>query len=679
MSNFKLGYAWLQTLATITANLTAATTRPLTNLFSGSRSDRFELATASTDILTINYDLGASTTKTANFLAIMRAKLLHRNDCTGVRLRGSTQSATLPSTLTPTAWFDPNRGVTTVSGAVSQWNDLSGNNYHATQGTAANRPLLSRADTCENHVIYSEALQTTPWEIPGLNATVATSITANPVNGGTGVWRITENSATAEHRVSQFPTGGVTASGISIPSGTAMKLSVYARSQASSRNIAIRIWNNITDNYSIVDLSNGTVLVPGAGKTTTVETIGSGWYKVTVAWTTTSTNITAFALQNASGSNYSYLGDSAGAIEVFRPHLRRAASSDTYVTTTACALWSGINGNRALVFDGSNDTFTNTLTVNPTGGMWASFAVRVNTTTAIDHGVISSIGAAQRLRVFINAGGGITVRVMNGGAAYIGRTAPASTIVAGTTAIVTFTYDGGTAASGIKIYKNGVQVDTADSNAGVYTVPTAGAVLVIGELSAGDRLNGLLGDLIFVQGATLSAGNLTAITEQLTSKYITSPIVQLDSLSTQTLMGPNDEDYFTVFTESSAFRHWWLELVNEGTASKYNCSKVFFGKALDFGREPQLPISIDQSRQAPWSREAALSTTINLGPISDTNKETFLNEVVKNSDVMPVVALDPAAYVFNDSKGMHCKISDHNVDPYFGADNDISITLEEEI
>jgi len=33
--------------------------------------------------------------------------------------------------------------ITLASGAVSQWNDVSGNARHATQGTAANRPLLT--------------------------------------------------------------------------------------------------------------------------------------------------------------------------------------------------------------------------------------------------------------------------------------------------------------------------------------------------------------------------------------------------------------------------------------------------------------------------------------------------------------------------------------------------------
>ena len=39
------------------------------------------------------------------------------------------------------AWYQYNRGITEVSGAVSQWDDQSGNANHITQGTAGNRPI----------------------------------------------------------------------------------------------------------------------------------------------------------------------------------------------------------------------------------------------------------------------------------------------------------------------------------------------------------------------------------------------------------------------------------------------------------------------------------------------------------------------------------------------------------
>ena len=52
-----------------------------------------------------------------------------------------------PSSLSPSAWYDASQAsdMTLVSGAVSQWNDRSGNDRHLTQGTAGNRPAYASA------------------------------------------------------------------------------------------------------------------------------------------------------------------------------------------------------------------------------------------------------------------------------------------------------------------------------------------------------------------------------------------------------------------------------------------------------------------------------------------------------------------------------------------------------
>lgn len=43
-------------------------------------------------------------------------------------------------------WLKYNTDITTVSGAVSQWNDQSGNDRHASQATASRRPAFSSGD-----------------------------------------------------------------------------------------------------------------------------------------------------------------------------------------------------------------------------------------------------------------------------------------------------------------------------------------------------------------------------------------------------------------------------------------------------------------------------------------------------------------------------------------------------
>jgi hypothetical protein len=59
------------------------------------------------------------------------------------------QTRILPGTFQPDwfsncmAWYRADQGITLVSGAVSQWNDLSGNGNTLTQSTSAARPTIS--------------------------------------------------------------------------------------------------------------------------------------------------------------------------------------------------------------------------------------------------------------------------------------------------------------------------------------------------------------------------------------------------------------------------------------------------------------------------------------------------------------------------------------------------------
>lgn len=57
---------------------------------------------------------------------------------------GLLRSLWTPERISPALWLDANDSntITLDAGAVSEWRDKSGNNRHATQATASNRPLL---------------------------------------------------------------------------------------------------------------------------------------------------------------------------------------------------------------------------------------------------------------------------------------------------------------------------------------------------------------------------------------------------------------------------------------------------------------------------------------------------------------------------------------------------------
>lgn len=65
-----------------------------------------------------------------------------------------------PAQITTALWLDASDAstITTVSGAVSQWNDKSGNARNVTQGTAANRPVVTTAGLGGKDVITFDGI-----------------------------------------------------------------------------------------------------------------------------------------------------------------------------------------------------------------------------------------------------------------------------------------------------------------------------------------------------------------------------------------------------------------------------------------------------------------------------------------------------------------------------------------
>jgi hypothetical protein len=77
-----------------------------------------------------------------------------------------------PAAITTAVWLDAadSSTITTVSSAVSQWNDKSGNNRHFTQTTASKQPTVNSAFINNNNTILFSPLNTSNSEIKELTA-----------------------------------------------------------------------------------------------------------------------------------------------------------------------------------------------------------------------------------------------------------------------------------------------------------------------------------------------------------------------------------------------------------------------------------------------------------------------------------------------------------------------------
>jgi hypothetical protein len=118
-----------------------------------------------------------------------------------------------PASITTALWLDAADAstVTTVSGAVSQWNDKSGNGRDATQATAGNRPTYTASGLDSKNVITFSAGSSTRLAsaLSATSAIESSFIVANASSANTGQQSLLASSATGGR---QFRLSSTTAS-----------------------------------------------------------------------------------------------------------------------------------------------------------------------------------------------------------------------------------------------------------------------------------------------------------------------------------------------------------------------------------------------------------------------------------------------------------------------------------
>lgn len=206
---------------------------------------------------------------------------------------------------------------------------------------------------------------------------------------------------------------------------------------------------------------------------------------------------------------------------------------------------------KCLFLDGTGDYVSTSARVGPQSGM--TFETWVKPTTVSGTQIIMSQVQAgpQYYMQFIASGSTLLFRIhASDGNNFIGRST-ASTLTANTWQHVVGTWDGGTTSASVKIYKNGLRIDTADSQLGTFSAANANSIAFeIGSQAGGTLLTGFVDDV--------KEYNYARSANQIKTDYVAGLSGQSPSEGMSAGLGGN-RDQVNQFLSNGLVGYWKLD------------------------------------------------------------------------------------------------------------------------
>lgn len=214
--------------------------------------------------------------------------------------------APLQTTLVPTTGTGPDSLTRAGGETVTNYNNAAVN-------CKPNEARFTGANRVENLLSFPEAFNNAAWF--KTNVVVASGFA--DADGGTGAWKLQEDTTTSSHMLEQVRTLGG-----GIPIIGAVELKAAERSFA---RVQIRDETSGDVVFGTVDLSAGTVTTGMTGSITAygtrIASLGNGWYRVTV-WGTLQSTSTSCKFRWYPGTNattFSYAGTTGSGLYCRQP------------------------------------------------------------------------------------------------------------------------------------------------------------------------------------------------------------------------------------------------------------------------------------------------------------------------------------------------------------------------
>jgi hypothetical protein len=208
----------------------------------------------------------------------------------------------------------------------------------ATNGTRINSDgLIEKVRT--NLALYSEEFDNAAY-VKLFSSITANSI-ANPLNGATTADKIVEDTANNLHRVGQ--------GSMSVVSGQIYTFSFYAKEGERNElelqriNTSGTVFNSISS--TTANLTLGTLTVGSNVTASSIESVGNGWYRISVSLTAIATGSGGLNIGLMKNGNVSYLGDGTSGAFIFGFQAETGDIATDYIPTTSAAVSVGMTDN----------------------------------------------------------------------------------------------------------------------------------------------------------------------------------------------------------------------------------------------------------------------------------------------------------------------------------------------
>jgi hypothetical protein len=181
--------------------------------------------------------------------------------------------------------------------------------------------LVEEART--NLLLQSQAFDNASWTKD--DTTVTVNAVTSP-DGTANADKLVEAATTANHRVRQA---------VTISNTTVYTYSVYVK--AAERTWAFfEVISGATDLYCYVNLSTGAL---GTTNTTpTVTSVGNGWYRVAITFTSAAVSVTCYNQTSTGNGTTSYLGDGTSGLYIWQAQLELGQGASSPIPTTTAAV-----------------------------------------------------------------------------------------------------------------------------------------------------------------------------------------------------------------------------------------------------------------------------------------------------------------------------------------------------